>query len=60
MVLNVDRTTRLIRDGEKGGGGEGSMEVGEQRVDVYLADFIYVAFSRMLGNSYRSRYTSFM
>ena len=27
MVLNVHRTTRLIRDGEK---GEGSMEVGEE------------------------------
>ena len=36
------------------------MEVGEQRVDVCLADFIYTALSRMLGNSYRSRFTPFL
>ena len=38
MVLNVlsDRNrTRLIRDGEKGGGG-GGMEVGEREI-IYLA-----------------------
>ena len=27
MVLNVHRNTRLIKDGEKGGGGRGGREI---------------------------------
>ena len=35
MVLNVHRTVRLIRDGEKGGGAE-YMEVGKREI-IYLS-----------------------
>ena len=32
MMLKVTETVRLIRDGEKGGGGEGGMEVGGEGI----------------------------
>ena len=42
MVLNIHRTIRLIRDGEKGGGG---MEVGEEGGRLYT--YRYTVTTRM-------------